>query len=182
MKIIRTLAVLAATALLLASCVAYSPVVGESTAHKPGMGYLTGVFRDQSAPARRLLGISYENVDTLTLHTIAFQKESPSLQVIEVPPGTYRVQGWFMASMFNEVMVRGKPQGVLFTRTFRVAPDTVHFLGEYTGSGTVTTSGTMIYYNAQMRPTRIVPDLGDQKAFADKFPNLGKLPLKAAYL
>ena len=176
---------LAAAALLsLGGCVAYSPEVDRQASPKPGMAYLAGIFRDESAKGQRKLGISYEHVETATTHTFEFQKDGKAeLQVIEVPAGTYRVRDWFMASgLTNEVMVRGKPQGALFTRQFKVAPDQVHYLGEYVGSGTVTPAGTIVYYNANMRPLRILPAPRDERALAERFPNFGKLPLKAAYL
>jgi hypothetical protein len=176
---------LAAALLFLAGCVAYSPVLDPASAHKPGMAYLVGIFKDQTSQQARFrnIGIAYEHIETGTTHTFEFQKEGKSeLLVLEVPPGTYRVQSWFMTGLGNEVMVRGKPQGALFTRQFKVAADEAHFLGEYTGSGTVTQSGTMIYYNANMRPLRIVPSPSDRQTFTSRYPSIGKLPLRAAYL
>lgn len=174
-------------AALIAGCVSYSPTVETSQSPKPGMGYLTGIFVDTSTQSSasalvgRKLGITFENQETRSQHTVSFQKEGRDLQLIEVPPGTYHVATWFMASGFNEVMVRGKPQGALFTREFKVSADQVHFLGNYTGSGTVTQSGNVIHRNAQIKPERIVPIPADQQAFAAKFPNFAKLPMKAAF-
>lgn len=171
-------------ALVLAGCVAYSPVVETTSTHKPGMAYLAGVFVDQGSDRRyKALGISYEHLETATTHAFEFQKQGNSdLQLIAVPPGTYRVQSWFMTAFGNEVLVRGKPQGALFTREFKVAPDQVHFVGSYVGSGSVRNSGSMVYYNANLRPLRILPGPADEKAFAARYPNLGKVPVKAAYL
>jgi hypothetical protein len=182
-RLLRRATVLAT--LLLYGCVAYSPVFDAASAHKPGMAYLAGVFMDETAQSARFrsLGIAYEHIETGTTHTFEFQKEGKSdLLVIEVPPGTYRVHSWFMTGLGNEVMVRGKPQGALFTRQFKAAADEAHFLGQYAGSGSATSSGTMVYYNARMRPLRIMPRPADQKAFETRYPNIGKLPLKAAYL
>jgi hypothetical protein len=180
MKILDRLC-LAAT-LLVAGCVSYSPTVETSSTPKPGMGYLTGIFVDATTPpAKRNLGVTFENQETKTQHTVAFQKEGREYQLIEVPPGTYRVSGWFMASMFNEAMMRGKPSGALFTREIKVSADQVHFLGHYSGSGTVTNSGNMVYYNASIKPERVAPLSTDRDAFAAKFPNFGKLPMKPAF-
>ena len=177
---------LACALLLIAGCVSYSPVLDRSSPAKPGMAYLAGAFTDQSAPRKGLpiyLGISYEHIETGTLHTMAFQKEDKrGIQVIEVPPGTYRVQSWFMANFSNEVLARGKTDGALFKRQFKVDADQVHFLGEYTGSGTITSGVNMIYYNANMRPLRILPRPADQQELSEKYPNISKLPLRAAYL
>jgi hypothetical protein len=166
--------------------VSYSATVETSSSPKPGMAYLTGIFVDTSvqsgALVQRQLGVSFENQETKTEHTVAFRKEGRDYQLVEVPPGTYRVSGWFMANSFNEVLVRGKPQGALFTREFKVTADQVHFLGHYTGSGTVTQSGNMIYRNAQLKPERIVPLSTDREAFAARYPTFAKLPMKAAYL
>lgn len=177
----------AITAALVAGCVSYSPTVDTSSIPKPGMAYLTGIFVDTSAQSsgalvHRQLGVSFENQETKTQHTVAFQREGRDYQLVEVPPGTYRVASWFMANTLNEVLVRGKPQGALFTREFKVTADQVHFLGHYTGSGTVTQSGNMIYRNAQLRPERIAPLSTDREAFAARYPNFAKLPMKAAYL
>ena len=171
-------------AALVAGCVAYSPTIDKAAAPKPGMAYLAGVFVDtsvQSGLVQRRLGITFENKDNLTQHTVQFQTDGRDLQLIEVPPGTYRVASWFMANTMNEVLMRGKPQGSLFTREFKVAADQVYFLGQYTGSGTVTTSGNMIYRNAQIKPERIVPIPSDQQSFAERFPNFSRLPMKAAF-
>ena len=170
--------------LLVAGCVAYSPVVDSQATVKPGMAYLTGIFTDVSTQGgSRTIGITYENADNLSQHTFAFRKEQGrgELQVVEVPPGTYRAKSWFMAGITNEVMVRGELKGALFLRTFKVEPGQVYFMGEYSGSGTVTTSGNMIYRNAQMRALRITPTPIDRGALVDKYPNVGKLPLKSAY-
>jgi hypothetical protein len=83
--------------------------------------------------------------------------------------------------MFNNPIIDGKPQGVLFTREFKVAADQVHYLGQFTGSSTVTNSGNMVYYNASIRPERIFPAEADRQAFSQRFPNFSRLPLKAAY-
>jgi hypothetical protein len=176
----------AIVAALVGGCVSYSATVETSSSPKPGMAYLTGIFVDTSvqsgALVQRQLGVSFENQETKTEHTVAFRKEGRDYQLVEVPPGTYRVSGWFMANSFNEVLVRGKPQGALFTREFKVTADQVHFLGHYTGSGTVTQSGNMIYRNAQLKPERIVPLSTDREAFAARYPTFAKLPMKAAYL
>jgi len=183
MRIVHLFA--ASAALLLAGCASYSPVLEPTAAPKPGMAYLAGIFIDQSPPRTGLpiyLGISYEHGETGTLHTLAFQKEDKrEIQAIEVPPGTYRVQGWFMSNFSNEVLARGKTQGPLFTRQLKVSADQVYFLGQYTGSGTITTSGNMIYYNATMRPQRLVRGPADEKALAARYPNIAKLPLQNAF-
>jgi hypothetical protein len=170
-------------ALLVAGCVGNAVTLDTAAAPKQGMGYLTGIFADsstQSLPVRKLV-ITFENQETKTQHTVAFQKEGRELQLVEVPPGTYRVAGWYLAGMFNNPIIDGKPQGVLFTREFKVAADQVHYLGQFTGSSTVTNSGNMVYYNASIRPERIFPAEADRQAFSQRFPNFSRLPLKAAY-
>ena len=183
MRVARAFA--AAATLLLAGCVSYAPVLEPTAAPKPGMAYLAGIFIDQSPPRKGLpiyLGISYQNGETGTLHTLAFQKEDKrEIQVVEVPPGTYRVQGWFMANSFNEVVARGRPQGPLFTRQFQISAGQVYFLGQFTGSGTITSGGNMIYYNATMKPERLVRGPADENALAAQYPNISKLPLRNAF-
>ena len=170
-------------ALLVAGCVGVARTVDTSATPKAGMGYLTGIFVDastQTMPLRKLI-VTFENNETKTQHTVEFQKEGRDLQLIEVPPGTYHVASWNLANMFNNPMINGKPQGVLFRREFKVAPDQVHFLGQFTGSSTVTNAGTMVYYNAQIKPERIFPAETDRQAFGQRFPAFSRLPMKAAY-
>jgi hypothetical protein len=169
--------------LAIAGCVSYSPVYTPEGDVKPNMAYLVGIYNDASAKSSRTLGITYENADNLTQHTFAFNKAEQigQILVIEVPPGTYRAKSWFMASFTNEVMIRRDFTSESFLRTFKVEPGQAYFTGEYTGSGTVTQSGNMIYRNAQMRLVRPIPTTADRDALITKYPKLGKLPLKAAY-
>jgi hypothetical protein len=181
MKILHRL--LIAATLLIAGCVGVARTIDTASTPKPGMGFLTGIFVDastQSMPIRKLL-VTFENQETKTQHTVEFQKDGRDLQLLEVPPGTYRVSNWYLASMFNAPMITGKPQGALFTREFKVAADQVHFLGHFTGTSTVTNSGNMVYYNAQLKPERIVPVSTDRDDFAKRFPSFGKLPMRAAF-
>jgi hypothetical protein len=178
-SVVRSFPAIAAA--LVAGCVSYSPTIETSSRPKPGMAYLTGVFVDTSVQSGSRLGVSFENQETKTQHTVGFQRGGRDYQLVEVPPGTYRVSSWFMANVVNEVLVRGKPQGALFTREFKVTADQVYFLGHYTGSGTVTQAGNMVYRNAQLKPERIVPLSTDREAFAARFPNFAGLPMKSAY-
>src|SRR5258708_34320080 len=129
---LRRLVLLAAA--LVAGCVAYSPTIDKAAAPKPGMAYLTGVFIDASVLSggliQRRLGITFENKDNLTQHTVQFQTDGRDLQLIEVPPGTYRVPSWFMANTMNEGLVRGKPRGNLLTRDCKVPADQAYCLGQ----------------------------------------------------
>ncbi len=183
--VLRCLVVGAAA--LVAGCVGTARYVDTSASPKPGMAYLTGIFVDastQSMPVRKLI-VTFENQQTQTQHTVEFQKDGRDLQLVEVPPGTYKVASWNLASMFNAPLIKGRPQGALFTREFKVAADQVHFLGEFTGTSTVTSTsnGSMVTtrYQAELRPQRIVPGPADQQAFAARFPAFGRLPMKAAF-
>ncbi len=172
----------ALAAVLIAGCVAYSPPLDEKAGAKPGMAYLGGIFVDASTtlPKNVTLGVTYENVESGVIHTFKFLKER-QFQALEVPPGSYRVKQWFMASLFNEVLVRGTPKGALFTRQIKVAPGQAYFVGQHSANGTITSSGTMVYYNTQLQPQRVNPTPEDQAAFAARYPNLGRLPLVRAY-
>jgi hypothetical protein len=180
MKFFRSLT--AAAAALIAGCVAYTPVVQTTANPKPGMAYLTGLYIDASTtlPKNVTLGVTYENVETGVIHTFKFEKER-MFQALEVPPGNYRVKQWFMASMFNETLVRGTPKNPLFQRQVKAAAGQAYFLGQYTATGTITHSGNMTYYNTQLQPVSITPSPADQRAFAERYPNLGKLPLVRGY-
>ena len=169
-------------ALFIAGCVAYSPPLDEKASARPGMAYLGGIFVDVSTtlPKNVSLGVTYENVETGVIYTFKFSKER-QFQALEVPPGNYRVKQWFMATMFNEALVRGTPKGALFTRQVKVAPGQAYFVGQHTANGTITNAGNMVYYNTQLQPQRIAPSADDQAAFAARYPNLGKLPLLRAY-
>jgi len=173
---------LALLPVLIAGCVAYSPALDQKAAAKPGMAYLGGIFVDISTtlPKTTSLGVTYENLDTGVIHTFKFLKER-QFQVLEVPPGSYRVKQWFMATMFNEALVRGTPKTPLFQRQIKVAPGQAYFVGEHTATGTITHGGNVVYYNTQLQPKRITPSADDQAAFAERYPNLGKLPLVRAY-
>ena len=173
---------IAVAAVFIAGCVAYSPPLDEKAGAKAGMAYLGGIFLDVSTtlPKTTSLGVTYENVDTGIIYTFKFLKER-QFQALEVPPGNYRVKQWFMATMFNEALVRGTPKGALFLRQVKVAPGQAYFLGQHTATGTITHSGNMVYYNTQLQAQRITPTPEDQSAFAARYPNLGKLQLVRAY-
>ena len=174
---------IAIAAVFIAGCVGYTPPLDQKVVAKPGMAYIAGIFTDVSTTLSKSvsLGVTYENVESGVIHTFKFQKDGKDIQALEVPPGSYRVKQWFMASMFNEVLVRGTPQGALFVRQIKVAPGQAYFLGEHSATGTITTGGNMVYYNTQLRPLRITPSAADQAAFATRYPNLGQLQLVRAY-
>ena len=187
MKKLLTIAAPFLAPLLVAGCVGVAHNVDTSAAPKAGMGYLTGIFVDastQTMPVRKLI-VTFENQEKQTQYTIEFQKEGRDLQLVEVPPGTYKVVSWNLASMFNAPLIKGKPTSALFQRTFKVDADQVYFLGQFTGTSTVTSTsnGSMVTtrYAAQLQPERIVPVPADAQAFAARFPAFSKLPMKAAY-
>ena len=169
--------------LLFAGCVTYSPVLDTSSTPKKGMAYLAGIFTEPgSYKDGNSHGISYEHVESGELHTFRFQQGGRrEVQALEIRPGTYQVDGWFMADLSNGPLARSKPSGPLFSRRFTAAADQVHFLGEYSAYGSATYSNNTRQYDIRLHPVRVHAERKDVEAFAARYPNLAKLPMRAAY-
>jgi hypothetical protein len=177
------LAVLVVQGLLFAGCVTYSPVLEPSSTPRKGMAYLAGIFTEPgSSKGGNYHGISYEHVESAELHTFRFQQGGErDVQALEIPPGTYRIDGWFMADVTDGPLARSKPTGPLFSRRFTVAADQVHFLGEYWAHGSAIYSSNRRLYSVRLHPLRVHAEQRDVEAFAARYPNLAKLPMRAAY-